>query len=201
MTMDDQSAETRAKGERSCDVIALHPVMASAITAKNFSTGNFGELDLTTLVVELADQSAAVNKNDLRWLEKILFGQAIALNAMFNEFARRAAGTDRISNMELYMRLSLKAQAQSRATLQTIAEIKNPRPVAFVKQQNIAHGHQQVNNGTSSVPAHAGESKPAQNELLEVNHGERLDTGTPGQAINADPAMATLEKVDGAAHA
>jgi len=30
--------------------------------------------------------------------------------------------------------LALKAQAQCRATLQTLAEIKNPHPVAFVKQ-------------------------------------------------------------------
>lgn len=192
MTMDDQSAETN----RSCDAMALHPVMACAITAKNYSTGNFGELDLKTVVGELADQSAAVNKNDLSGLEQMLFGQAIALNAMFNEFARRATGADRISNMESYMRLSLKAQAQSRATLQTLAEIKNPRPVAFVKQQNIAHGHQQVNNGESSAPAHVGENESVKNELLEVNHGERLDTGAPGKAIDADPAMATLEPID-----
>lgn len=193
MTMDDQSAETMAQDDYSRDAMALHPVMASAITAKNYSTGNFGELDLKTLVGELADQSAAVNKNDLRGLEQMLFGQAIALNAMFNEFARRAFGADRISNVESYMRLSLKAQAQSRATLQTLAEIKKPRPVAFVKQQNIAHGHQQVNNGESPAHAHAGKSESVKNELLEVNHGERLDTRTSGQAINADPAMATLE--------
>lgn len=41
---------------------------------------------------------------------------------------------------DTYLRLALKAQAQCRATLQTLAEIKNPRPVAFVKQANIAHG-------------------------------------------------------------
>ena len=40
-----------------------------------------------------------------------------------------------------------KRQAQCRATLEALAEIKNPRPVAFVKQANISGGHQQVNNG------------------------------------------------------
>ena len=42
------------------------------------------------------------------------------------------------------MRLSLKAQGQCRATLETLAVIKNP-PV-FAHQANIAHGPQQVNN-------------------------------------------------------
>lgn len=43
--------------------------------------------------------------------------------------------------------MALKAQAQCRATLEALAEIKNPRPVAFVKQANISGEHQQVNNG------------------------------------------------------
>ena len=47
----------------------------------------------------------------------------------------------------MYKRQALKAQAQCRATLEALAEIKNPRPVAFVKQANISGGHQQVNNG------------------------------------------------------
>jgi hypothetical protein len=36
--------------------------------------------------------------------------------------------------------LALKAQSQCRATLETLAAIKNPQPVAFVRQANIAHG-------------------------------------------------------------
>lgn len=182
--------------------MAINPIMASAVTAHKFSTRSFGELHLTALLLELFDQAKEVNKNNLNGVEQMLFGQAVALNSMFNEFAMRAANMERVSNMELYMRLALKAQAQSRATLQTLAEIKNPRPVAFVKQQNIAHGHQQVNNGTTTAPAHAHaeNSESTQNELLELNHGERLDTGAPGTSSDVDPAMATLGEVDGAAH-
>jgi hypothetical protein len=43
-----------------------------------------------------------------------------------------------------------KPQAQCRATIEALAEIKNPRPVAFVKQANIAQGPQQVNNRIES---------------------------------------------------
>ncbi|WP_265948322.1 hypothetical protein [Dechloromonas sp. A34] len=180
--------------------MALHPVISSASTARIYSADAFGELDLGDCAVVILKQAAEVAKGNLASLEEMLLGQAVALNAMFAEFARKAAVTQRATNAELYIRTALKAQAQSRATLQTLAEIKNPRPVAFVKQQNIAHGHQQVNNGESPSPAHAGEFKSGQNELLEGNHGERLDTGTPGEAIDADPAMATVEKIDGAAH-
>jgi hypothetical protein len=52
-----------------------------------------------------------------------------------------------------YLRLALKAQSQSRATVETLATVKNP-PVVYAKQANFAAGAQQVNNGIS--PAHAG---------------------------------------------
>jgi hypothetical protein len=43
------------------------------------------------------------------------------------------------------MQMVLKAQSQCRATLKTLATIKNP-PVVFARQANIAQGPQQVNN-------------------------------------------------------
>ena len=52
---------------------------------------------------------------------------------------------------ETYVRLALKAQAQCRATLETLATIKNP-PVVYARQANIAAGRQQVNNGPGSRP-------------------------------------------------
>jgi hypothetical protein len=182
--------------------LALDPTVASASTALVFSAGLFGEMDHGNCVIEMMTQAKAVHKGDLQGVEGMLLGQASALNAMFNEFARRAALNmgKNLSSVESYMRLSLKAQAQCRATLQTLAEIKNPRPVAFVKQANIAHGPQQINNGQAFAPAHAEETESTKNELLEVTHGERLDFGAPGAAVNADPGMATLEQIDGAAH-
>jgi hypothetical protein len=73
-------------------------------------------------------------------------GQAHTLNAIFNDLARKAAKSEYINQMESHLRLALKAQGQCRATLETLAAIKNPQPVAFVRQANIAHGPQQVNN-------------------------------------------------------
>ena len=89
------------------------------------------------------------------------------------------------------MRLALKAQNQTRATLQTLAELKAPKHIAFVKQANI--GNQvQVNNGTAGKPARTRKNPKMQNELLEVQHGERLDTRAPGTAGKTDSPMATV---------
>jgi hypothetical protein len=67
---------------------------------------------------------------------------------------------------------------------ETLFEMRNPRPVAFVKQANNANGPQQVNNGVPSAesPSHAGLQTNQSNELLGLNHEQRLDTGTTGAA-------------------
>lgn len=54
-------------------------------------------------------------------------------------------------NLEAFLGLALKAQAQSRATILTLVDLKYPRQVAFVKQANIANGAQQMNNGAPGV--------------------------------------------------
>jgi hypothetical protein len=92
--------------------------------------------------------------------------------------------------------LGLKAQAQCRATLQTLFEMKNPQPVAFVKQANIASGPQQVNNGVASQPPSLARiSANPSNELLELSHEQRLDTGTAGTASGARPCLETVGAV------
>ena len=47
---------------------------------------------------------------------------------------------------ETNMRIALRAQSQCRATLETLAAIKNP-PMVIAKQANVTTGPQQINNG------------------------------------------------------
>jgi hypothetical protein len=119
--------------------------------------------------------------------------------------ARRAALNmgEYINAAETYMRLALKAQSQCRATIETLALIKNPPPVTFVKQANIAHGPQQVNNGAqpAAEALRARESENQPNKLLEQQHGERLDGGTAPATLGADSAMAAVAQVYGATNA
>jgi hypothetical protein len=47
-----------------------------------------------------------------------------------------------------YMKLALKAQSQCRTTVEAIGELKNPQPVAFIRQANIGKAVQ-MNNGAA----------------------------------------------------
>lgn len=161
----------------------------NASTALRFVESEHGDISLTHMVAALREHGAAVNRGDLSAAERMLNGQAVALNAMFAELARRGAafmGT-RLPVAESYLRLALKAQSQSRATVETLAAIKNP-PTVFARQANINNGgQQQVNNGPAPVipraGARTGQTISEQNELLEERtHGSaQMDIrATPG---------------------
>jgi hypothetical protein len=49
------------------------------------------------------------------------------------------------------MKLALRAQSQSRQTVEALIVAKNP-PVPIAKQANIANGPRQVNNNAAGVP-------------------------------------------------
>ena len=155
------------------------------------------------LAVHLKDCMNDVSKNDLRGCEAMLYSQAHALQAIFVSSAHRATLSEEwFPNYEAHMRMALKAQSQCRATLETLAQIKNPS-VVFARQANIAQGPQQVNNAmmpAGEPRAGAGENENPPNELLEEKPHERLDTGTPGAASGADPQLATVGGSDRTAH-
>jgi hypothetical protein len=96
----------------------------------------------------MRERVSKVQTGDLSEIEETLIAQTVTLNAIFNTMARRAALNmgAHLQATETYMRMALKAQAQSRATMETLAEIKYPKSDTFVKQQNNAY-QQQVNNG------------------------------------------------------
>jgi hypothetical protein len=48
--------------------------------------------------------------------------------------------------------MALRAQSQCRATLETLAAIKNP-PIVYARQANVTTGPQQINNGVASPRA------------------------------------------------
>lgn len=162
-----------------------------------YGKGTFGELSLTQCVHSLRQTTAAVKGGDLSTAETLLASQAIALNAMFGELSRRASLNmgEYIDASERYMRLALKAQGQCRATLETLAAIKNP-PVVFARQANISNGgQQQVNNGpartNTPASAHAPKTVSEPNELIEdLTHGRtHMDTRTTAAAGGANPHL------------
>jgi hypothetical protein len=85
------------------------------------------------------------------------------------------------------MKLAMRAQSQCRSTWEAIAEIKNPRQVAFVRPANMGQ-NVQVNNCADSSRAREIESTP--HKLLEANDGLRLDTRTASAASEANQELA-----------
>ncbi len=132
-------------------------LVTNAVTAVRFSRNSFGDVDLTECFVKLHAAVDRVHRGDLRETEALLTAQAVALNSMFSSMAGRAATNagEYLDATDRYMRLALKAQAQCRATLETLAKIKNP-PTLFAQQANIAHGPQQVINN----PPPSGDDQP-----------------------------------------
>jgi len=173
--------------------VTLMPCTNAAAVVAEYSK-SFGEQNVQALMEQLRPHMNSVNNGDLQHCEAMLVGQAHALQSIFMNLARRAVNQEYLKQYEMYLRLALKAQNQSRMTLETLAKIKNP-PVVFAKQANINQGggNQQVNNGTPVPASHAEKNINQQNELLEDQHGsERVDTRATGAAIGKNPAMATV---------
>ena len=97
--------------------------------------------------VELHRAAKKAESGDLSIASRLLVAQAISLDGIFTEMARRASYNMREfpQAMEIFMRLALKAQAGSRATLAELAKLHQPR------EQTVRHVH--VNEGGQAVIA------------------------------------------------
>jgi len=157
--------------------------------------GNWDNIDVPALIDQLRGQAAAVNRGDLSQAEAMLMNQATALQSLFARLAERGMGCDHAPAFEANMRMALRAQSQCRATLETLAAIKNP-PTVYAKQANFAAGHQQVNNGTPA-PTQVREIENQQSKLLEADNAEWMDIGAAGATSATDKAMATVGEIDG----
>ena len=154
------------------------------------------DIDVPTMLATLRDQAAAVRDGDLSRAESMLINQASALQALFVRLTERAMEQSHMPNLEGFMRLALRAQAQCRATLETLAVIKNP-PVVYARQANVTTGPQQINNcGDPARPSRAANPANVQNELLEHQNADRLDSGTPSTPSRPDSSMEAVGGVD-----
>lgn len=198
-TRPDEQRVARGR-KRSLAQIAAIGTLSNAMTMGNFSGFTTGEMDLLECANALINQAKKVNSGDLYSAEAMLSMQASALNAIFGEMARRAALNlgENLDVVERYLRMALRAQGQARATLETLAAIKQG-PMVFARQANIAHGPQQVNNGAAAPMgpvARPGGVESGKNELLRASDGERLDTGTASTTGRGDSELASLGEVD-----
>jgi hypothetical protein len=170
-------------------------VVSNALIVSTFGKSTVGIHNLNIVCDVLKESTQRIKDNDLQDVEAMLISQAAALNVMFCECTKKASQNmgEYMQATESYMRMALKAQNQCRATLETLAQIKNP-PVVYARQANIANGLQQVNN---TLHAPAQENSIAPNKLLEECHEQRLDTRAQATSSTGYPHMETVDASDG----
>ena len=159
--------------------VSLQASTMSAVLSEAFTSQLFPDVKLADSISALSDKIATIQNGDMQPIEAMLTGQAQALQTMFVSLGRQAVTKTGLQQYTAFMNLALKAQAQSRATIQALIELKYPKQATFVKQANISNGNQQVNNGQTNnatstrAPAHAQVIEQTHNELLnDLNKSE-----------------------------
>lgn len=182
-------------GEQAIAKAAISPSLNSAQVVDAYQ-GNIlgGDVELDALIEMLQRSMDESCSGNTKSLESMLIGQANALQTIFVSLAKRAQCQQYQRNFESFLALALKAQSQSRSTIQAVIDLKYPRQSTYVNQANIANGPQQVNNGMSNVEI----SKFRENELLdEVEIGRtKMDSGATRQAKGRHQKVAAMVAVN-----
>jgi hypothetical protein len=176
--------------------VMLSPAFNGANVVQSFGKGLINdEAKFFDIADELKSTFKDVKAGNLSGMEQMLVAQATALQTMFTSLALRAQAQTQMPHLEKFMGLALKAQAQSRATIQALVELKYPRQVAFVKQLNTTTGAQQINNGTQAI-TRTEEKQIAPNEVKaledERDGSTYLDAGAATAPGREDQAVATV---------
>ena len=121
--------------------LALMPSLNGVTVMQAYQGNVMGkDVDVNLMVERLRDTFTEVKGGDLHTMGAMLISQATALQTIFTSLARRAQDQQLQKHFESFLGLALKAQAQSRATISALVDLKYPRQSTFVKQANIANG-------------------------------------------------------------
>lgn len=148
LTVEQTPTET---GARAMARKLLQPQLRNAATASTFAMKVLGDDVEKPGIMDFLDHvqkaTAKAEGGDLAIASAMLASQAVTLDTMFTELARRAAVNmgEYINAAERYGRLALKAQSNCRATLEALAKLHQPR------EQTVRHVH--VNEGGQAVIA------------------------------------------------
>lgn len=182
------------EGEKNAHMALMSSVNGAAVIHAYQGNVIGKDVDMTVLANQLADTFTEIENGDLLDLEAMLVSQAMALQTIFTSLAREASSQKDYRGLECVLRLALKAQTQSRATISALVDLKFPRQATFVTQANIAHGPQQVNNGVAVEQRHE-EKQNSTNKLSGQTHELRQDTRASCTSISGNSTMAAVEKI------
>jgi hypothetical protein len=142
----------------------------ASVFAGSLINANGETLDVMECAKVVQQRATDAKKGDLTFVSAMLASQAVSLDTVFTELARRAAMNmgQYVEATDRFMRLALKAQAASRATLEALARVHQPR------EQTVRHVH--VERGGQAVVAdqfhhHAGGSNE---KAVEQSHATAI---------------------------
>jgi hypothetical protein len=151
----------------------LSPVSLNTITAETFI--DHTTLDLNAAIKVVRERAEKVVKGDTSEMETTLVGNIAALDAIFGTMAVYAQAhlkANKLPQFEMLMRVAFRAQSQLRTSIDSLAELKNPKPI-FAKTLNVANGNQQVNSTTGPQQVNNG---PAPNDAPRAENQEPVST-------------------------
>lgn len=127
--------------------IAVNPITTAATLTQLYNKGSVGDVDVVEMAAAIKAVAADFAKGDHTAQRAMLIGQSITLNAIFVEMARRAHLNfpDHFEASERLLRLALKAQAQSRATIEALDRMANGR------EQVVRHVHVDNRGGQAVI--------------------------------------------------
>jgi hypothetical protein len=141
---------------------------------------HMGLNDDSTLTTQLTheaieSQTKAFLDDDVTEAAKLLYNQVLTLNAAFNKLMQLSFVITRTDHFVPMFESALKAQEQARRTLQTLAEIRNPKPSAVYIKNAIAKQVNQLTVKTEELEKRlqGGNPLPAEfHSVLQENKSE-----------------------------
>jgi hypothetical protein len=173
-----------------------HGIVAADIC--NALSSGLSEANKPSLVEyanEIKARGDKAAQGDLELASQLLASQAITLDSIFTEMARRMAHNmgEYLGATDTYARIALKAQAGSRATIEALAKLHSPR------EQTVRHVH--VSEGGQAVIAdqfhnHTGGQKNGQTS--KQPHAPEIGAAGPSPALpSPDPLGAAVPLASG----
>lgn len=183
MTSETERSEKSAKRKGMEARAATMPAMRHAMASKPFSeraTG-FDDLDWAALTATYGDECAKTAKGNLRSASNMLTAQAMTLDTVFTDLVQRSSRNlgQYPEAAERYMRLALKAQANSRATIEALAKLHQPR------EQTVKHVHID-NRGGQAVVADTVQTRGSKPNYADQSHGPNSNCAVGSALLGED---------------
>jgi hypothetical protein len=164
--------------------------LAGSMNALIYAIPPLATIDPNELAAAIKKLAEGTDTNEI---QVMLATQAITLQAIFNSQLMGMGNCSTQDGVNAFADRAMRAQEQCRKTLQTLAEVKNPRrPSQFIKtyvSKQLNQLRLEQKNSETFQP------NPA-NELLKESLNEAVDTRAAGVAGKTHPVLETVGEIN-----